>query len=479
MPVSPKLLRLFDTAMTLNGVVGVAFMARAILLSSVLTGVVAGGMIETTLKENNMKSIWCAVVLILVASVAIADDPDEWIECARFQQEGAGPVFVALSPDGEVVALNDKDGPVRLFRSKDGSQLGAFTPRAPFQVRMLNVWFSPDSKIAAVACIAHENGTPKPTVAIFDALTGTEFAIVQGISPVFSADSKLFSTILSNRLTMWDASDGKEIVAFSSADRLLGMPVLSKDGQVAVADAEGNVHVWEIVGNNNHYQVTGYGPVFAPDGSALATVGSDNVVTLRTPMTGTEILSLKRSPHAPFTSVQFSPDGKLVATSGDYIGPNPAKGSLPKDFFATKPVDLSIWDAHTGERLAALPGSVQGNDWVLFSPDGRVLAYQRLTGSPSIATVVVWDIAVDDERFDLSKGTIGGINHSYFLNGGKVLLTHERKQVRFWEVESGSELKPFIPHKDYVAQLIVSEDSGTIVTTSESAEVKTWRRRKP
>jgi len=111
-------------------------------------------------------------------------------------------------------------------------------------------------------------------------------------------------------------------------------------------------------------------------------------------------------------AVAFSPDGRLLATSGD---------SQKK---------VGVWDADTGELLRVLAGSDCDKD-VAFSPDGRLLACCGWEN-----TVELWDPVTFKHLGTLTghKGGIFGTVHGVaFSPDGRLLAScGSDKTVRLW-----------------------------------------------
>ena len=115
------------------------------------------------------------------------------------------------------------------------------------------------------------------------------------------------------------------------------------------------------------------GPVnsldFSPDGTLIATGSSDGTADIWDATTGQVLQTLTEHKYLVL-SVVFSPDSKRLLSGG---GDNNAR----------------LWNTQTGEELLTLSGHTGRVDKVAFSPDGRLMA----AGSGEVGTVILYDAA--------------------------------------------------------------------------------------
>jgi WD40 repeat protein len=107
---------------------------------------------------------------------------------------------------------------------------------------------------------------------------------------------------------------------------------------------------------------------FSADGHALATVGADKVIKLWDARTG-EFVAACTGHTGLVKAVAFSPDGKTVASAS-------VDGAI------------KLWDAVTGQERATLEKHRIGISSLAFSPDGRTLASGGIGWD-----VFLWDAA--------------------------------------------------------------------------------------
>jgi WD40 repeat protein len=111
----------------------------------------------------------------------------------------------------------------------------------------------------------------------------------------------------------------------------------------------------------------------SPDAS-VAAWACDTGIRLQNVASGMVTVTLDA---APCSVLEFSPDGKLLASARGWIGND------------SNPDDVTLWDLGAGRPRATLKGQGGGISRLAFSPDGRWLA----AGRREAGVILVWDIA--------------------------------------------------------------------------------------
>ncbi|CAI9272437.1 unnamed protein product [Lactuca saligna] len=150
------------------------------------------------------------------------------------------------------------------------------------------------------------------------------------------------------------------------------------------------------------------------------------------------------------SSVKFSDDGKLIATS-----------SADKT--------ARTWSTSDGSPLQEFIGHEQGISDVAFSSDARYLA----TASDD-KTVRLWDVSTGS----LVKTLIGHTNYVFCVNynpqSNMIVSGSFDETVRVWDVKSGKCLKVLPAHSDPVTAVNFNRDGTLIVSSSYDGLCRIW-----
>lgn len=154
---------------------------------------------------------------------------------------------------------------------------------------------------------------------------------------------------------------------------------------------------------------------------------------------------------AVVTALDFSPDGALLAVSGQH--------------------EVLLHRADGSELLARLVGMAQRVESLAFSPDGQRLAV--VGGSPGrFGEVQIWDVA--DRRLELSKlvtdDCLFGVSWSH--DGKLVAFGCTDTTMRVIKADTGEQVLFQGAHDDWVLDTVFSTDASHLVTVSRDKSMK-------
>jgi RNA polymerase sigma factor (sigma-70 family) len=394
-------------------------------------------------------------------------------------------VHVALSADGQTMAVAGTDGFVRLWDVTAGREVRSidFNPRT----RCIALAFASDGKQLAVC-------DTLGMVRLCDVGAGREvrrFRVTDapryddcwGEALVFSPDGNTLAVSAGKYFGLWDATTGKERVPI--AGKAVGSPVVAflPDGKrLLFAGADGTV--W-LADAGTGTRVRSFGDVahtaylaalaVAPDGKTVATRGYDQAVRLWDLEAGRELHLLNPSrlgfpardgplfgptDLSPASSLAFSPDGRFLAAAASSGGARlweVATGKEDRTGHAGPVIDVAFtaggralhslgadhtvrkWRADTGaqtDRFCLPPGAADA----VLSPDGRQAAF-----SVALGKVELWDVEASRllHRFDFSPqaaycvGSIAPDSLAFSPDGKRLAKRTAGGVVYLWEVESG------------------------------------------
>jgi len=196
-----------------------------------------------------------------------------------------------------------------------------------------------------------------------------------------------------------------------------------------------------------------YSVAYHPAGAILAADESrqGGLIHLLDTQTGDTRLTLDGGARTLWVGdLAFSPDGTILAAG---YHDNQAR----------------LWDAATGELLAAWRGHSQEVMGVAFSPDGTLLA----TASYD-ATVGLWDITSQEKRATL-RGHRAHVNSVAYSPDGTLLASASREAViQLWNPQTGENVRTLEGHTDDVEQIAFSPDGTLLASASRDQTIRLW-----
>jgi WD40 repeat protein len=325
---------------------------------------------------------------------------------------------IAFLPGAEGLLSAGEDATIRLWRAAE-PPIAPLVSLPAHGASAYAVSFSPDGKWLATGgkdrLVALRNPTTGQILRTFPGHNGLVYDLA------FSPDS--------------------ELLASGSSDGTVRISSLATGGFVASFKA------WKERLSNVR------AVAFTPDGRTIVAGTGDGTIRLFDVKTKRVTQDLTGQ-MLPVTGAQFSPDGALLATStGDW-----QRWRMPGE--------LRLWNAKTGEELAALPGHAGEIKRVLFSPSGKRMA--------SVAGwIFVWNV---EERNSTANIRLGAPpTTAAFLKDESLLAVGDLQGgVLLWDIARQTVVRRFAGHDGQVAGLAVSPDGERLATVAHDGILRLW-----
>ncbi|MDZ8236319.1 MAG: WD40 repeat domain-containing protein [Nostoc sp. ChiQUE01a] len=285
---------------------------------------------------------------------------------------------VSFSPDGKLLATASRKENEAFLWKLSGEKIAEFKGHADIINR---VSFSPNGQFIATASFDKTSRLWNLSGKMVAELKGHENR-VNDVN--FSPNSDLIATASSdNTVRLWNLS-GQEIRKLTGGvHSIFSVNFRPGSQQLVTGGGDGKVRFWNLSGEQlSELKVSPYlvvSTTFSPDGKLLATAENNNMIRLFD-LSGTKTtnefdlltdrtVNFIRNPQI-VESVSFSPNGKIVATSGidNTIKLWNLNGRQVEEFKL----------GQNNSKLKTRDGidNRPRNDinWISFSPDGKMLA---------------------------------------------------------------------------------------------------------
>jgi WD40 repeat protein len=267
-------------------------------------------------------------------------------------------------------------------------------------------------------------------------------------SKIVIADSK-------GRISIWDATTGKEIRRLSGNSNI----VFSPNGRflASFGTIDPTIKIWDtqsfvLLRSINQSSVEAM--TFSPDGTRIAgAIESGNifVVKIWNAANGNEIRTL--TGHTSLIwSVRYSPDGKQIVT-------------------ASTDRSIRIWDAENGQNIRTISGGTLFPNAV-YSPNGQFIAAYATNWGNNIDAIRIYNAATGQE-LRLIPAKLDSFDIIYSTDGKTLLVNtlddNNNGFIKIFDPNTGHELRSLNNGDSAVA---FSPDGRKIITASETFEFK-------
>ena len=189
---------------------------------------------------------------------------------------------------------------------------------------------------------------------------------------------------------------------------------------------------------------------WSPDGTRIASAGTDRTAQVWEVQTGSPILTYSRHAHH-ILSVAWSPDSsRIVSADAEHI--------------------VRVWHTQTGQHALTYLGHTDQVWAAAWSPDGSLIAS---VGTDK--TAQVWEAATGERLLIYSrhKGTVDAL--AWSPDGSSIASASDDKTVQVWQARTGATAFSYSGHSDEVWAVAWSPNGALIASAGRDKTVQVWQ----
>jgi WD40 repeat protein/serine/threonine protein kinase len=376
-----------------------------------------------------------------------------------------GSFRVALRPDGRIAAVADSTGPIRLYDTQTGSQIGSLLDAHSSGPRSLD--FTTDGGVLVSGSsdglvlrwdLTTPEKVPNPEV-LFDS---DDIVWAIDVSP---DDRSVMVASDAGRLHELDLASGEQtrLLEWTGSAGIVSVAYSPEGDHIVASNRDGRLQSWSTTSDEQRWDATATpsGPnlweiVFSPDGRRFVTAGDRDVAMMHDAETGQVIDGATfGTPGGAGATSQVH--GIALTADGRLIG-----GTIDGDVHTWSVDDPTVVTTSAARHSDAVEHgdlSADGSTYVSVGDDKRLR---------------VWRVVSDTSSSDFAGFPNGAFGVAFDPSGQRMVIGDGDGSVHLVDRTTGSQTAMKFAHDGPVIDVAWSHDGATIATIGRDALVMLW-----
>jgi WD40 repeat protein/serine/threonine protein kinase len=390
---------------------------------------------RTTRRVVGLSALAVTIALATASVAAFLSVTETWKENILRDGHTAAVRYAAFSPDGKLLVSVSEDQKVIVWDFVRRRRLKTLTGHT---AAVTTVAFSPDGKWFVT-------GSDDQSAILWNSARLEKETIwrdrpARVVTASFSSDSTLLAYATGPVVVIRETKTWSKLKEFSCVSLSHGNYVFLPGNQRLV---DSHANVWDVVTGELELDSSDDWAANwiarSPDGRRWATIGPDGYLRVLD-LFQQRPLFAQHAHHDHGRSIDYSPDGKLIATAAERV---------------------LLWDAQTMTKIT--PFEYESVVWsAVFSPDGRWLVSTHGDGS-----ILIWDVVNRELKANLREHS-GAIRSIAFSGDGKHFATaSDDRSVILWDSERQAIDRVFTEHTTRAGAVTFAPDSRSLVSSDQ------------
>lgn len=366
---------------------------------------------------------------------------------------GSPMTALALSPDGQRLAVALRDGTVQIHRTRDGEAMVRLRGHA---AGAHDIAFSADGDRLVTACAV--DGTIRVWPA---SIASSPFALpVPGTvySVAFSpSGDRLVAGCLGGEapIRVFDRWSGREIAAFGEG-AVSAVAFDASGAQLAIGRSHDTMQVLDAADGtlletlHRHVWRTDW-VRFSASGDALLSIGNQG--------------SIRRDPLGG----SGAPVARKISRGTDHIGRRAVLSRDGRLIHATAANEILRLDGSTLEELGRMSGHTDDIAALDLSPDGSLLA-----SAGADRTIRIWNTSTNETIAELKGHTSVIYAVAFSPDGSRLATAGDDRVIRIWDTSTWEQLVTLGGHPGFIYCLAWSPDGTCLASGGAGRTMRLW-----